>query len=76
MQLGGVSDMADSEARREQGPEQVHGGVRCDFCQAVVPAVRRVALDRDYERLRTPHREQFACPDCSAKKEKERQGGL
>jgi len=49
-------------------------GVRCDFCGAVVPSVRRVALDRDYERLRTPHKERFACPACSEKKEKERLG--
>ena len=49
-------------------------GVRCDFCNAIVPSVRRIALDRDYERLRTPHKEQFACAACSEKKEKERLG--
>ena len=49
-------------------------GVRCDFCQAIVPAVRRVALDGEYERLRTPHQERFACPACSEKKERERLG--
>ena len=49
-------------------------GVHCDFCSAVVPSVRRIALDRDYERLRTPHKEQFACPACSEKKEQERLG--
>lgn len=49
-------------------------GVRCDFCKAVVPSVRRVALDRDYERLRTRHQEQYACPACSEKKERERLG--
>ncbi|HYB12833.1 MAG TPA: hypothetical protein VEG67_05140 [Myxococcota bacterium] len=36
--------------------------------------MRRVALDRDYERLRTPHLERYACPECSAKKERERRG--
>jgi hypothetical protein len=46
--------------------------LRCDFCGAEVPAVRRVALDADYERLRTPHRERFACPACSERKERER----
>lgn len=45
---------------------------RCDFCGARVPAVRRVALDEGYERLRTPHRERYACPACSEKKERER----
>lgn len=52
----------------------LEAGVRCDFCSAVVPSVRRIALDRDYERLRTPHREQFACAACSEKKEKARLG--
>ena len=63
--------MADSKAPRAGSGEE---GVRCDFCNQVVPSVRRVALDRDYERLRTPHREQFACPACSEKKERERLG--
>lgn len=49
-------------------------GIRCDFCHAVVPSVRRVALDRDYERLRTPHQLQYACSSCSEKKEQERLG--
>ncbi len=63
--------MPDREAPQADSGEE---GVRCDFCNQVVPSVRRVALDRDYERLRTPHREQFACPSCSEKKEKERLG--
>jgi hypothetical protein len=45
---------------------------RCDFCGSEVPRVRRVALDRDYERLQTPHRVQYACPECSERKERER----
>ena len=45
---------------------------RCDFCGAEVPRVRRIALDRDYERLQTPHRVQYACPECSDRKERER----
>jgi uncharacterized protein with PIN domain len=51
-------------------------GVRCDFCNATVPSVRRIALDRDYERLRTPHKELYACPACSEQKEGERLGLL
>jgi hypothetical protein len=47
-------------------------GLRCDFCDKHVPRVRRVALDRDYERLQTPHAVQYACPDCSAEKERQR----
>jgi hypothetical protein len=46
----------------------------CDFCGAEVPSVRRVALDADYERLRTPHRELYACPACSEAKERSRRG--
>jgi hypothetical protein len=50
------------------------GGLRCDFCGLGVTTVRRIALDRGYERLRTPHVERYACPACSEKKEKQRQG--
>jgi len=46
----------------------------CDFCGQPAPSVRRVALDRGYDRLRTPHREQYACPTCSEAKERARQG--
>jgi hypothetical protein len=45
---------------------------RCDFCGSEVPRVRRVALDRGYDRLQTPHRVQYACPECSERKERER----
>jgi predicted RNA-binding Zn-ribbon protein involved in translation (DUF1610 family) len=44
----------------------------CDFCGSEVSRVRRVALDRDYDRLQTPHRVQYACPECSERKERER----
>jgi hypothetical protein len=47
----------------------------CDFCGAEVPRVRRVALDADYDRLRTPHRVQYACQACSEKKERDRRNG-
>ena len=64
-----------SEGRRPEGPEEPEGagrGFRCDFCGATVPRVRRVALDQGYERLQTPHAVQYACPDCSTEKERER----
>jgi ribosomal protein L37AE/L43A len=51
-----------------------HAGIRCDFCGQSAPTVRRVALDRDYERLLTPHKERYACAKCSAAKEAERRG--
>ena len=49
-------------------------GHRCDFCGVEVPVVRRVALDRDYDRLQTPHRELYACAPCSERKEQRRRG--
>lgn len=49
-------------------------GLRCDFCGALVPRVRRVALDRDYDRLQAPHQARYACPECSQRKERERLG--
>jgi hypothetical protein len=48
--------------------------LRCDFCGARVPRVRRVALDRDYDRLQVPHAVRYACPECSQRKERERLG--
>jgi hypothetical protein len=49
-------------------------GLVCDFCGERVASVRRVALDQGYERLQTPHKERYACPSCSEKKERERLG--
>lgn len=65
--------MSDSPEAAE-AEHSKEAGVRCDFCNAVVPSVRRVALDGEYERLRTRHNEQYACPACSEKKEQERLG--
>ena len=57
-----------SEAEKSGAP------LRCDFCGEEVPSVRRVALDQDYDRLQTPHRELYACPACSERKERSRRG--
>ena len=59
----------DPEARIA---EQSSQDIRCDFCSRVVPSVRRVALDGDYERLRTRHQVQYSCEACFEKKERER----
>ena len=63
---------------REDGGQEPHGdaesGFRCDFCGLEVASVKRVALDGEYERLRTPHNPRYACPDCSERKERERLG--
>ena len=47
-------------------------GVACDFCGEVVDSVRRVALDGDYERLRTRHEVRYSCEPCFERKERER----
>lgn len=60
---------ADPASRDEGRPGGE--GLRCDFCGAVVPRVRRIALDGDYDRLQ-PHAAKYACPDCSAAKERRR----
>jgi len=44
----------------------------CDFCGKRTESVRRVALDAGYDRLLRPHKEQYACPECSAAKDAER----
>jgi hypothetical protein len=61
------------------GPESEEGrrpedGLRCDFCGRETATVRRIALDRGYDRLRPPHIARYACPACSVKKERERTG--
>jgi hypothetical protein len=60
------------EANQAQHAEGAPAGVACDFCGEVVDTVRRVALDGDYERLRTRHQAQYSCEDCFEKKERER----
>ena len=60
-------------------PQQPSGapaaGLRCDFCGEEAGTLRRVALDRGYERLRTPHRVRYACPRCSEQKDRHRRAG-
>ena len=60
-----TNDDAEPEA---EDPE----GLRCDFCGEQVERVRRVALDRDYDRLQKPHTVRFACRSCSEAKERQR----
>ena len=61
-------------ATEEQSAGAEAQNLRCDFCGETVVSVRRVALDGAYERLRTPHKVQYACERCSDKKEQERLG--
>jgi ribosomal protein L37AE/L43A len=62
------------EDRKDEATEDSRQDMQCDFCSRVVPSVRRVALDGDYERLRTKHSVRYACPSCSQSKEEERLG--
>ncbi|NOS36258.1 MAG: hypothetical protein GQ522_06460 [Deltaproteobacteria bacterium] len=47
--------------------------LRCDFCGKEFDTIQRVALDEGYDRLTVRHDKKYACPECSTKKEKERQ---
>jgi len=63
----------DSQPGAQSDPDpDPSDGVACDFCGEVVDTVRRVALDGDYDRLRTRHRVQYSCATCFDKKERER----
>lgn len=44
----------------------------CDFCGREVARVRRIALDRGYDRMQKPHAVQYACEACSEAKERRR----
>jgi hypothetical protein len=46
--------------------------LRCDFCGADSPRVRRVALDQGYDRLGQRHVVRYACDECSRRKEESR----
>ncbi len=66
-----MSTMSGADAIEEElegGPEHFE----CDFCGETVPRVRRIALDRDYDRLQKPHPVQFGCDRCSEEKERRR----
>ena len=47
---------------------------QCDFCGDQVSAVRRVALDREYDRLQKAHKELYSCSSCFEAKEQKRLG--
>lgn len=50
--------------------------LRCDFCGKEVKVVRRIAIDKGYDRLSLKHKIKYACEDCSLLKEKERRDSL
>jgi hypothetical protein len=69
-----VSSESKPPAPGSAAPPDEGGPLRCDFCGEPAPVVRRVALDRGYERLQTPHAVQYACSRCSEEKEQRRLG--
>lgn len=56
--------------------KKVRSMLKCDFCGKESDNVARVALDQDYDRLTVRHEKRYACPECSLKKEHERQARL
>ena len=72
--LDSMADPQEEATAADEEQVDPEEGRLCDFCGARVSRVRRVALDRDYERLQTPHPVRYACPDCSAEKERARDG--
>lgn len=66
--------MSDPRERLDDQQPGAPTAMKCDFCQQTVPSVRRVALDGDYERLRTPHAVMYSCPECFEKKDRQRLG--
>jgi len=46
--------------------------MKCDFCGKESETVRRVAVDKDYDRLSVKHEIKYACEECSKKKDEER----
>lgn len=70
--MGPMSEPEGSDGDGEASPEP--DVLVCDFCGATVERVRRIALDRDYDRLQTPHRVRYACDACSEEKERQRRG--
>jgi len=63
-----------SDPSQAADPSEADPLLCCDFCGEPADSVRRVALDGEYDRLRTRHKKQYACPSCSERKEKERLG--
>jgi hypothetical protein len=50
-------------------PKRAPVTLKCDFCGAEAPRVRRVALDAGYDRLGQRHVVRYACAACSQAKD-------
>ena len=75
--MGGAMGEVEASRMGKAGDRDLEQFV-CDFCGRTAAHVRRIALDRDYDRLQTPHLVRYACDSCSQDKERrrlERDGG-
>ncbi len=73
------SERSKQDSQQEQGRDtgtsgERTGGRRCDLCGNEVVSVRRVALDREYDRLQLAHKELYSCEPCFESKEQRRLG--
>jgi hypothetical protein len=67
--------MQSERSTQEKGQDTgTSAGRRCDLCGNEVVSVRRVALDREYDRLQLAHKELYACEPCFESKEQRRLG--
>ncbi|HBO84543.1 MAG: hypothetical protein A2073_02460 [Deltaproteobacteria bacterium GWC2_42_11] len=46
--------------------------LKCDLCGKEFDTVRRIAVDKDYDRLSIRHEIKYSCPECFKKKEESR----
>ncbi|MEE9615020.1 MAG: DUF3343 domain-containing protein [Thermodesulfobacteriota bacterium] len=69
----GVLDVVEGAGVEAVYKKEEGGMLRCDFCGRETDSVVRVALDKDYDRLTVRHQKRYACPDCSKKKDEERE---
>ena len=67
-------DEMQARLQERDGETQDTLGKLCDFCGDRVSTVRRVALDREYDRLQKIHQEQYSCSTCFEAKEQRRLG--
>ena len=70
-----MSETQAEQPDRAEEPEAPEQPLVCDFCGRSVTHVRRIALDRDYDRLQKPHAVRYACDACSEEKERRRLAG-
>ena len=64
-----VSMVPDVLTSVPEMPKRAPITLKCDFCGAEAPRVRRIALDAGYDRLGQRHVVRYACESCSREKE-------